>query len=142
MTCEHTSGAFALNICMGPWTWQHHCQSLTPPAVVSVVLIVVIFLLIVLIVCIITVLNHKCCIVQGNLADEGELLRKDVFSVWNHKKDQRSLRFTSQTRHVFLYERRVVFCKKKDDVPSNTDKPVIYTLKSSIPVSHCLQLFM
>ena len=91
---------------------------------------------------IVAVLNCMCCVVQENLADEGELLRKDVFSVWNHKKDHRSLRFTSQTRHIFLYERHVVFCKKKDDAPSNADRAVIYTLKNSIPVSHCSQLFI
>ena len=73
-------------------------------------------------------------VVQGNLADEGELLRKDVFSVWSYKKDQRSIRdrFKSQTRHVLLYERRIIFCKKTDD---NSNKPETYTLKNSIPVS-------
>lgn len=64
-------------------------------------------------------------------------MRQDVFSVWSYKKDQRSirdLRFKSQTRHVFLYERLVVFCKKKDDAASNTYKPTTYKLKNSLPV--------
>jgi len=98
--------------------------------------------MLVVIIHIVTGLSRMCCVMQGNLADEGELLRKDIFSVSNHKKDHRSLRLTSQTRHVFLYERHVVFCKKKDDTSSNADRAVIYTLKNSIPVSECSQLFM
>jgi len=73
-------------------------------------------------------------VVQGSLSEQGELLRKDVFSVWEYKKDQRSirdLRHKSHTRHVFLYERLVVFCK---NTTSNSDKPPVYTLKNSLPV--------
>jgi len=71
------------------------------------------------------------------MADKGELLRQDVFSVWNLKRDHRSLRdlrFKSQTRHIMLYNRFVVLCKKKDDATSYTNKQSTYALKNLIPV--------
>ena len=76
--------------------------------------------------------------VQGSLADQGRLLREDVFSFWSYKKDQqrsiRDLRFKSHSRHVLLYEGLVVFCKKKDETstPNST-----YTLKNSLPITSC-----
>jgi len=78
-------------------------------------------------------------VVQGSLSEQGELLRKDVFSVWEYKKEHhrsiRDLRFQSHTRHVFLYERLIIFSKRKDDSTSNSDKSATYTLKNSLPVS-------
>ena len=80
---------------------------------------------------------------QGNLAEEGELLRRDVFTVWKSKKDELSIRsLKSQTRHVFVYERHVLFCKKKDDAASNSDKSVTYTLKNLLPVSSLMLLLL
>jgi len=76
------------------------------------------------------------CVVQGDMTEQGELLRLDVFTVWKNKKDERSLRsLKSQTRHVLLYERHVLFCKKKEDSASNSNKSVVYVLKNSLPVS-------
>jgi len=75
---------------------------------------------------------------QDSLSEHGELLRNDVFSVSESKKDHRSLldlRLKSHTRHIFLYEQLVVFCKKKDDSVSKPDKPATYTLKNSLAVS-------
>lgn len=73
--------------------------------------------------------------------EEGKLLRRDVFTVWKNKKDERSIRsLKSQTRHLFLYERYILFCKKKDDTPLNSDKSATYMLKNLLPVSALLSL--
>ena len=81
------------------------------------------------------------CVVQGDLAEQGALLRKDVFSVWENRKDQRSIRgFKSRTRHVFLYERLILLCKKKDDSAVSVDRSATatYSLKNSLLVSHSI----
>ena len=72
---------------------------------------------------------------QGNLADLGKLLMQGSFSVWTeHKKDKiKDLRFKPMQRHIFLYEKMILFCKKKDD-PQSAEKAG-YIYKSCLAVS-------
>ena len=60
------------------------------------------------------------------------------FSVWTeHKKDKiKDLRFKPMQRHVFLYEKLVLFCKKRED-PQHVEKAT-YTYKSSLEVREAL----
>ena len=58
------------------------------------------------------------------------------FNVWTeHKKDKiRDLLRKPACRHIFLYEKSVLFCKRKDD-PHNVDK-ASYGFKTSLQVNH------
>lgn len=51
---------------------------------------------------------------QGSLAELGRLLLQGGFSMWAEgKRDRlRELRLKPMQRHVFLYERGVVLCKR------------------------------
>ena len=73
---------------------------------------------------------------QGNLSEQGRLLMQGNFSVWtDHKKDKMSLdlRFKPMQRQIFLYEKLVLFCKKKEDP---NDHKASYIYKSSLQVSY------
>lgn len=49
-----------------------------------------------------------------------------------HKHDRiRDLRFKAMQRHLFLYERSLLLCKKKEE---NNEEPV-YTFKNKLKVS-------
>ena len=71
---------------------------------------------------------------QG-LQDAGRLLMQGAFNVWTaHKKDKiRDIRFKPMQRHIFLYGKIVLFCKKKDD-PQHVEKAA-YIFKNSLDVS-------
>ena len=58
-----------------------------------------------------------------------------AFHVWTaHKKDKiRDIRFKPMQRHIFLYEKMVLFCKKKDD-PQHVEKAA-YIFKNTLDVS-------
>ncbi|XP_011505460.1 PREDICTED: guanine nucleotide exchange factor DBS-like [Ceratosolen solmsi marchali] len=47
----------------------------------------------------------------GDLNVQGELLLQDSFSVWSSSKRERLLRLKPSQRHIFLYEKAVIFCK-------------------------------
>ncbi|XP_054266389.1 guanine nucleotide exchange factor DBS-like [Macrosteles quadrilineatus] len=53
----------------------------------------------------------------GDLAELGELLMQGSFSVWpESKKDRlRDLRLKPMQRHIFLYQKALMFCKKSAD---------------------------
>jgi len=60
------------------------------------------------------------------------------FSVWlEQKKDRRlyNLQFKPMSRHIFLYERAILFCKQKED-SQNMKGKVLYTFKSIIQVKY------
>ncbi|XP_014215398.1 guanine nucleotide exchange factor DBS-like isoform X2 [Copidosoma floridanum] len=47
----------------------------------------------------------------GDLSAQGELLLQGSFSVWSSNKKDRLLRLKPSQRHIFLYEKSVIFCK-------------------------------
>lgn len=61
----------------------------------------------------------------GNLADLGRLLMQGNFNVWTEHKHEkiRDIRFKPMHRHVFLYERAIIMCKRKED-SQNGDRDV------------------
>lgn len=46
----------------------------------------------------------------ADLTQQGDLLLQDSFQVWTDKKDMR-LRLKTQQRHIFLYQKAMLFCK-------------------------------
>uniref|UniRef100_A0A2C9KF52 Guanine nucleotide exchange factor DBS n=1 Tax=Biomphalaria glabrata TaxID=6526 RepID=A0A2C9KF52_BIOGL len=71
-----------------------------------------------------------------NIADLGRLLMHGSFRVWTeHKHDRiRDLRLRPMQRHVFLYQRALLLCKKKDEHHGNNDQPS-YTFKNKLNLS-------
>ena len=69
---------------------------------------------------------------QENLLDLGRLLMHGAFSVWTeHKRELfKDLRFKPMQRNIFLYERGLLLCKKKEE---SNDDPV-YTFKNKLKV--------
>ncbi|KAK6619582.1 hypothetical protein RUM43_012339 [Polyplax serrata] len=51
---------------------------------------------------------------RGDLAEQGELLMQGSFSVWTESKKIRELRLTPMQRHIFLYRKAILFCKKEN----------------------------
>ncbi|XP_075216691.1 guanine nucleotide exchange factor DBS-like isoform X2 [Lycorma delicatula] len=51
----------------------------------------------------------------GDLAEQGELLMQGSFSVWTESKKDllRELRLKPMQRHIFLYQKAMLFCKKR-----------------------------
>ncbi|KAH9512394.1 guanine nucleotide exchange factor DBS [Bulinus truncatus] len=81
---------------------------------------------------------HQVAIVGygDNIADLGRLLMHGSFRVWTeHKHDKfRDLRLRPMQRHVFLYQRSLLLCKKKDEHHGNGDQPT-YTFKNKLNLS-------
>lgn len=50
-------------------------------------------------------------LLQGDLSAQGELLLQGSFSVWSSSKRERLLRLKPSQRHIFLYEKALIFCK-------------------------------
>ncbi|XP_071951044.1 guanine nucleotide exchange factor DBS-like isoform X5 [Antedon mediterranea] len=69
---------------------------------------------------------------DGRLSDLGKLLMQGSFYVWvEHKKGNiKDIRFKKMQRHMFLYEKCILFCKKRDDLK---DK-ICYTYKNKLRV--------
>ncbi|KAJ8670670.1 hypothetical protein QAD02_001929 [Eretmocerus hayati] len=47
----------------------------------------------------------------GDLGAQGDLLLQGSFSVWSSSKKDRLIRLKPSQRHIFLYEKAVIFCK-------------------------------
>lgn len=56
-------------------------------------------------------LLHRIICLQGDLSAQGELLLQGSFSVWSSSKRERLLRLKPSQRHIFLYEKALIFCK-------------------------------
>ncbi|XP_022095284.1 guanine nucleotide exchange factor DBS-like isoform X4 [Acanthaster planci] len=64
---------------------------------------------------------------EGKLSNLGKLLMQGALFMWvEHKK--RNIRQRKMQRHVFLYEKMVLFCKKRGDIKEKT----CYGYKSSL----------
>ncbi|MEE6496760.1 hypothetical protein FKM82_002482 [Ascaphus truei] len=71
---------------------------------------------------------------NGDINDLGRILMQGSFSVWiTHKKGPTKMkelaRFKPMQRHLFLYERALVFCKKREEHGDRRDKTPSYSFK-------------
>ncbi|XP_070096581.1 guanine nucleotide exchange factor DBS isoform X14 [Equus caballus] len=74
---------------------------------------------------------------DGNLSDLGKLLMQGSFSVWtDHKKGHSKVkdlaRFKPMQRHLFLHEKAVLFCKKREENGEGYEKAPSYSYKQSL----------
>ncbi|XP_030648444.1 proto-oncogene DBL [Chanos chanos] len=76
---------------------------------------------------------------EGDLSDLGRVLMQGPFNVWiNHKKGPTRMkdmaRFKPMQRHLFLHERALLFCKKREENGEGHDRAASYSFK------HCLRM--
>ncbi|XP_041440175.1 guanine nucleotide exchange factor DBS isoform X2 [Xenopus laevis] len=74
---------------------------------------------------------------EGNLNELGKLLMQGSFNVWTeHKKGHSKVkdlaRFKPMQRHLFLHEKAVLFCKKRDETGEGYEKAPSYSYKHSL----------
>lgn len=55
----------------------------------------------------------------ADLTQQGELLLQDSFQVWTDAKKDMRLRVKTQQRHIFLYQKAMLFCKQASKVGHN-----------------------
>nr|XP_032833618.1 guanine nucleotide exchange factor DBS-like isoform X2 [Petromyzon marinus] len=77
---------------------------------------------------------------KGNLLELGKLLMQGSFSVWtDHKKGANKVkdfpRFKPMQRHVFLYEKTLLFCKRREETTEGYEKTPSYGYKHSLQMS-------
>uniref|UniRef100_A0A8C3NN51 MCF.2 cell line derived transforming sequence n=1 Tax=Cyanoderma ruficeps TaxID=181631 RepID=A0A8C3NN51_9PASS len=71
---------------------------------------------------------------DGDLSELGKVLMQGSFSVWTgHRKGPTKMkdlaRFKPMQRHLFLYEKALVFCKKREEHRDGYDKTSSYSFK-------------
>ena len=76
---------------------------------------------------------------QANLSDLGRLLMQGSFSVWTeHKKGHAKVkdlaRFKPMQRHLFLHEKALLFCKRREENGEGYEKAPSYSFKQSLNV--------
>uniref|UniRef100_A0A182FIB5 Guanine nucleotide exchange factor DBS n=1 Tax=Anopheles albimanus TaxID=7167 RepID=A0A182FIB5_ANOAL len=67
----------------------------------------------------------------ADLSQQGELLLQDSFQVWTESKKDLRLRLKTQNRHIFLYQKAMLFCKQGSKTGHN---------KSTYQFKHWLQM--
>ena len=77
---------------------------------------------------------------QGNLSELGRLLMQGSFSVWTeHKKGHAKVkdlaRFKPMQRHLFLHQKALLFCKRREENGEGYEKAPSYSFKHSLSVS-------
>uniref|UniRef100_A0A673GM16 Guanine nucleotide exchange factor DBS-like n=1 Tax=Sinocyclocheilus rhinocerous TaxID=307959 RepID=A0A673GM16_9TELE len=77
---------------------------------------------------------------EGNLSDLGRLMMQGSFSVWTeHKKGHVKVkdlaRFKPMQRHLFLHEKAMLFCKKREENGEGYEKAPSYSFKHSLSMS-------
>ncbi|CAL9695825.1 unnamed protein product [Knipowitschia caucasica] len=77
---------------------------------------------------------------EGNLSELGKLLMQGSFSVWtDHKKGHSKVkdlaRFKPMQRHLFLYDKMLLFCKKREETNEGHEKTPSYSFKHSLKMS-------
>uniref|UniRef100_A0A673X347 Guanine nucleotide exchange factor DBS-like n=1 Tax=Salmo trutta TaxID=8032 RepID=A0A673X347_SALTR len=78
---------------------------------------------------------------EGNLSELGKLLMQGSFNVWtDHKKGHSKVkdlaRFKPMQRHLFLYNKMLLFCKKREETTDGHEKPsASYGFKHSLKMS-------
>lgn len=78
-------------------------------------------------------------ILQGNLNDLGKLLMQGSFNVWtDHKKGHSKVkdlaRFKPMQRHLFLYNKMILFCKRREETSDAHEKSPSYSFKHFLKV--------
>lgn len=81
---------------------------------------------------------------QGDICELGRVLMQGSFSVWiSHKKGPTRMkelaRFKPMQRHLFLYERALLFCKRREEHAGGGDKTPSYSFKHCLKVGLCLR---
>ncbi|XP_005723034.1 proto-oncogene DBL isoform X3 [Pundamilia nyererei] len=76
---------------------------------------------------------------EGDICELGRVLMQGSFSVWiSHKKGPTRMkemaRFKPMQRHLFLYERALLLCKRREEHGDGCDKTPSYSFK------HCLKM--
>ncbi|PWA16108.1 hypothetical protein CCH79_00016827, partial [Gambusia affinis] len=76
----------------------------------------------------------------GNLSELGKLLMQGSFNVWtDHKKGHSKVkdlaRFKPMQRHLFLYDKMLLFCKKREENTEGHEKTPSYSFKHSLKMS-------
>ncbi|KTF87741.1 hypothetical protein cypCar_00012992, partial [Cyprinus carpio] len=77
---------------------------------------------------------------EGNLSDLGRLMMQGSFSVWTeHKKGHVKVkdlaRFKPMQRHLFLHEKALLFCKRREENGEGYEKAPSYSFKHSLSMS-------
>ncbi|XP_040005224.1 guanine nucleotide exchange factor DBS isoform X1 [Xiphias gladius] len=77
---------------------------------------------------------------EGNLSELGKLLMQGSFSVWTeHKKGHAKVkdlaRFKPMQRHLFLHEKALLFCKRREENGEGYEKAPSYSFKQSLNMS-------
>uniref|UniRef100_UPI00398F0B27 guanine nucleotide exchange factor DBS-like n=1 Tax=Pristiophorus japonicus TaxID=55135 RepID=UPI00398F0B27 len=77
---------------------------------------------------------------EGNLNDLGKLLMQGSFNVWTdhkkvHSKVKDLARFKPMQRHLFLYTKLLLFCKKREENVDGHEKSPSYSFKHSLKMS-------
>uniref|UniRef100_A0A671USF2 Guanine nucleotide exchange factor DBS-like n=1 Tax=Sparus aurata TaxID=8175 RepID=A0A671USF2_SPAAU len=77
---------------------------------------------------------------EGNLSELGKLLMQGSFNVWtDHKKGHNKVkdlaRFKPMQRHLFLYDKMLLFCKKREETTDGHEKTPSYGFKHSLKMS-------
>ncbi|KAM6921712.1 guanine nucleotide exchange factor DBS [Xenentodon cancila] len=77
---------------------------------------------------------------EGNLSDMGKLLMQGSFNIWtDHKKGHSKVkdlaRFKPMQRHLFLYDKMLLFCKKREETTEGHEKTPSYSFKHSLKMS-------
>ncbi|XP_072557039.1 guanine nucleotide exchange factor DBS-like isoform X2 [Paramormyrops kingsleyae] len=77
---------------------------------------------------------------EGNLNNLGRLLMQGSFSVWiEHKKAHAKVkdlaRFKPMQRHLFLHEKALLFCKRREESGEGYEKAPSYSFKHSLNMS-------
>lgn len=78
--------------------------------------------------------------IQGNLGDLGRLLMQGSFSVWaehkrGHVKVMELARFKPMQRHLFLHQKALLFCKRREESGEGYEKAPSYSFKQELSVS-------
>uniref|UniRef100_A0A8D0LA13 MCF.2 cell line derived transforming sequence-like 2 n=1 Tax=Sphenodon punctatus TaxID=8508 RepID=A0A8D0LA13_SPHPU len=76
---------------------------------------------------------------QGDVHELGKLLLQGSFNVWtDHKKGHNKVkdlaRFKPMQRHLFLYAKILLFCKKREESTDGHEKSPSYSFKNSLKV--------
>ncbi|XP_068428330.1 guanine nucleotide exchange factor DBS isoform X5 [Clinocottus analis] len=77
---------------------------------------------------------------EGNMTELGKLLMQGSFSVWTeHKKGHAKVkdlaRFKPMQRHLFLHQKALLFCKRREEYGEGYEKAPSYSFKQSLSMS-------